>query len=324
MFDARETRLLIFLSLLIGLFLSGCQTTGAPADLAWNELVAPHRHALPMEGYTLHYIDMGSGPPLMMLHGYASSGYAWNKNLMALVKAGFRVILVDLPGQGLSTVPPRSFSPKVENIAEQVISLADYLEFDTFRVTGCSMGGGITLFIAATYPERVKRAAVIDPACFDQEKPFSLKLLNNKVIGSIIVQFASRHNVENALKDTVYLDEVVTDTFVSEYARPLAKPGYKSFIGRLVREFPSERGIEITRHYDELKTPLLIIWGREDKWVPVEFGRRLNDLVPDSHLEVLDGIGHMPHLEAPEKTNELLIDFFSDVHEKEWEPKKTS
>ena len=316
MFDAHETRLLIFLSLLIGLFLGGCHTTGVPADLAWNELVTPYRHDLPMEGYQLHYIDMGSGPPVMMLHGYASSGYAWNKNLVPLVKAGFRVILVDLPGQGLSTVPPRSFSPKVENIATQVIALADHLKLDTFSVTGCSMGGGITLFIAATYPERVERAAVIDPACFDQEKPFSLKLLNNKVIGSVIVQFASRRNVENALKDTAYLDEVITDTFVSEYARPLAKPGYKSFIGRLVREFPSERGLAMTHHYDKLKTPLLIIWGREDKWVPVEFGQRLNDLVPNSRLEVFDGIGHMPHLEAPEKTNALLIDFFSAAPEK--------
>ncbi len=317
MFDTCETRVLISLLLLIGLFLCGCGTTGAPADLVWNELVAPHRHDLPMEGYKLQYIDIGSGRPLMMLHGYASSGYAWNKNLMPLVKAGFRVILVDLPGQGLSTVPPRSFSPSVESIAAQVIALADHLKLDTFGVTGCSMGGGITLFIAATYPDRVDRTAVIDPACFDQEKPFSLKLLNNKVTGPVIVQFANRRNIENALKDTAYRDEVITDTFVSEYARPLAKPGYKSFIGRLVREFPSERGLALTRHYNELKTPLLIIWGSEDKWVPVEFGRRLNELVPASRLEVFDGIGHMPHLEAPEQTNALLIDFFSAAPEKE-------
>ena len=109
-----------------------CRYIGEPVDLEWNDLVSPYRHDLQMDDYKLHYIDIGKGEPLLMLHGFASSGYAWNQQVEPLRRAGKRLILVDLPGQGFSDVPPRSFMPTVENMAAEVIKLADHLKLKKF------------------------------------------------------------------------------------------------------------------------------------------------------------------------------------------------
>jgi len=299
------------LCLFILLGATSCRQIGEPVDLAWNDLVSPCRHDLQMDGYKLHYIDIGEGEPLLMLHGFASSGYAWNQQVEPLRKAGRRLILVDLPGQGFSDVPPRSFKPTVENMAAEVIKLADHLKLKTFSVLGCSMGGGLTLYLCWKYPERVERAAVIDPASFDQERPWALGLLTNPVTGPVLAQGASKQTIGAGLKDTAVQKQVITDTFVDEYTRPLNKPGYKAFISRLMREFFSKEFEKMVLSYHTLRTPLLIIWGKQDPWIPPEFCPRLAALAPNANCEMIDECGHMPHMEHPETTAKLLTDFFS-------------
>jgi len=277
--------------------------------MQWNDFVQPFRHDLQREGYTLRYIDMGSGEPVFLLHGFASSTYCWNKNVKALSDAGFRTVVVDLPGQGQTDVPPESFDPRVENVAGEVLALADHLGIDRFSAVGASMGGGLTLFLSWNHADRVIRSVVIDPACFDQEKPWYLGLFTSPVVGSALAQFAGRWSVKSSLLDTVYDDDMVDDVFVDEYARPMAKPGYKAFLARLMDRFFSDRFREMSESYDRIGVPMLILWGLEDKWVPPEFGPRLNALVPDSRYVGVEKCGHMPHLEKPEFVNPLLVEF---------------
>ncbi|HPM77078.1 MAG TPA: alpha/beta hydrolase [bacterium] len=299
------------LCLFILLGASSCRHIGAPVDLEWNELVSPYRHDLQMDGYKLHYIDLGEGEPLLLLHGFASSGYAWNRQVEPLRQAGMRLILVDLPGQGFSDVPPHSFKPTVENIAAEVIKLADHLRLEKFSLLGCSMGGGLTLYLCWKFPERVERAAVIDPASFDQERPWALGLLTNPVTGPVVAQGASKQTVGAGLKDTAVQKQAITDTFVDEYTRPLNKPGYKAFISRLMREFFSKEFEKMVLSYHTLRNPLLILWGKQDPWIPAEFCPRLAALAQNARCETIDECGHMPHMEQPEITARLLTDFFS-------------
>lgn len=302
--------LVVFLT--AGFLLSGCLVDGKIADKTWNDYVGPHRHDVQLPNYKLHYIDIGEGEPVFMVHGFASSGYAWNNNAQYLQEAGFRIIMVDLPGQGFSPVPPKDFSPKVENIAASVIELADHLKIDRFSIVGASMGGGVTLFLTWKYPDRVKRATVIDPACFPMKVPTLLRAMNAPVVGAAVTQMAGRWSVQVAMQQNAYRDEVVTDTFVDEYARPMAKPGFRQYIARLANEFQSEEGLAMVDTYDRIQRPLLIIWGAHDSWVPPEFGPRLQALVPNSRLVPVEDAGHMPHIEQPQIVNPLLVEFLRE------------
>lgn len=306
--------LICLLTIICGV--TSCRHFGEPVDLDWNDLVSPYRHDLQMDGYKLHYIDIGEGPPLFLLHGFASSGYAWNMQVEPLRQAGLRLILVDLPGQGFSDVPPRSFKPTVENMAAEVIKLADHLKLKQFSVLGCSMGGGLTLYICWKYPDRIVQAAVIDPASFDQERPWALGLLTNPVSGPLLAQGANERTVGAGLKNTTVKKEVITDTFVEEYTRPLNKQGYRLFISRLIREFFSKEFEKMVYSYHRIQTPLLIIWGKQDPWIPAKFGPRLANLVPGARCELIDDCGHMPHMEYPEVTADLLVDYFGSLPKK--------
>jgi pimeloyl-ACP methyl ester carboxylesterase len=74
-------------------------------DPKWNTFVTPHRKTMDMGNYTIHYIDIGQGEPVVMLHGMTLSTYSWRNNVQALLDAGFRVILVALPGHGQTDIP---------------------------------------------------------------------------------------------------------------------------------------------------------------------------------------------------------------------------
>ncbi|MDP8223410.1 MAG: alpha/beta hydrolase [Candidatus Lernaella stagnicola] len=301
-------RLLI---LTVAISLVGCLADSKVADKEWNAYVGPHRHDLALDGYKLHYIDIGRGEPVFLLHGFAANTYSWKRNAQPIVDAGFRVILVDLPGQGFSGVPPKNYAASVENIAGAVLQLADHLKLDKFNVVGVSMGGGLTLYLTWKHPDRIKRSVVLDPASFDQEVPLVLRMLTTPGLGAVLAEVNGRWTVENSLKKITVQRDFLTKTFVDEYTRPLTKPGFNQFIRRLMSDFFSPEFARMVANYDTIKRPMLIIWGKQDPWIPLEFGERLHALVPDSELLVIDDCGHMVQAERPEVVNPAVIDFLS-------------
>lgn len=289
------------------LFGAGCLAPNLPADKDWHELIDPYQGSLDLTGYRLHYADIGHGPVVFMLHGFSSSMYAWKETIRPLLRAGHRVILIDLPGMGQSELPP--FSPTAENLAEEVVKLADHLRIQSFDLVGASLGGGVTLYLCHRHPERIRRAVVIDPACFPQEFPQPLRLLARPRLGKLAAPLAGRWSVQASLAGAAEQEEFLTRSFVNEYSRPMNKPGYKTYIFRLIREFPSPTAMTMTEHYPEIQTPVLIIWGLKDKWVPPEFGSRLHGLLPNSRYLPIENVGHMPHLEAPAAVNDAILAF---------------
>lgn len=307
----RHCRLLAVL-LLFALVLpcASCKVEDKPADLAWNETVASYRNWMDMDAYRLHYIDAGKGAPVILIHGFADSTYSWHENYAALLDAGFRVLLLDLPGLGQSTVPPEAFSLSVSNLGEQIILFADALELDTFSVMGSSLGGGICLYLSLFHPDRLNRVIVVDPASFPQKKKGLLALM--EMAGEPGVQFMGVWAIRRALKECYNDKSKVDDVLVMEYARPLAKPGYKQHIARLLSEYVTPEAEAMTERYDEIRVPLFIIWGEYDAWVPPAFGPRLQKMVSGSRFISIRNAGHLPHQEHPEIVNPLLVGFLNE------------
>ncbi len=298
----------ISLSLLF--LFSGCKVSGEPADMAWNEMVAPYRYMVEMDQYDMSIIDMGKGEAVFMIHGFADSTYTWHKNAKALVDAGFRTILIDYPGFGQSTFPPKEFVYSVDNLGKEIIKLADKLNIEKFNVMGSSMGGGIALYLTGFYPQRVIKAVPIDPPCYLMDPPSLLFLISNENFGFQAAPFISRTTVKIALGQCYFDKTKVTAKLIDEYARPLSKPGYTKAMIRLLREYESPAAGRMIQRYGEISRPVLIIWGDRDRWVTPEFGPRLKGDIPGSKLVIVKEAGHLPHQEQPEKVNPVIVEFF--------------
>lgn len=291
--------------------LSSCKPDTKSLNLQWENFTAPYRHFVDMGSYKMHYIDIGQGHPVIMIHGFADSTYCWHANAKPLLDAGMRVIMIDNPGLGRSEIPPENFKMTLENLSSQTIRLADKLKLDRFSVVGSSMGGGIGLYLLVHHPDRIEKAVLLDPACYHTKKPAMLSLFENEFIVNAAKHIVSPTVIKLSLKDCYFDDNKVTDTLVAEYSRPLAKKGYVELLSRLLNQYPSKIAEQTILRYGDIRSPVLIIWGESDKWLSPSFGPRLQKTIPGSKLVTIANSGHLPHQEQHEVVNPLLVGFLS-------------
>src|ERR1700761_8574706 len=119
-------------------------------------------------GLKLHYETVGSGPAILLIHGFTNHGMVWAEQITDLVHAGFRVVLPDLAGHGLSQPAERETS--VDELTQDMLKLLDHLSIDKAIVCGLSLGGRIAQYLAIDYPERLT-AIIVANSCVDNSDP---------------------------------------------------------------------------------------------------------------------------------------------------------
>ena len=148
-----------------------------------------------------------------------------------------------------------------------------------------------------------------DGACYAPPRTQIWALPGAAHIGGAI---AGKWLMRMALQDVFYDNDKVTDDMIAEYAQPLRKPGYMRVLAGLSRHFFSETHAAMQLKYMDLDTPLEVVWGQQDTWLPPEFGRQLADTVPNARLELVEEAGHSPHQEQPEVFNKRLAEFLKE------------
>jgi 3-oxoadipate enol-lactonase len=119
-------------------------------------------------GGSLHYEMMGSGPAILMIHGFTNHGMVWAEQVADLLHAGYRVVMPDLAGHGLSQAADRKTT--VDHLTQDMLNLLDHLSIDKAVICGLSLGGMIAQYMAADHPQRV-RALAIANSCADSTAP---------------------------------------------------------------------------------------------------------------------------------------------------------
>jgi len=289
----------------------GCSFKIGKGDNVWNDFVSPHRKSADMGNYKMHYIDIGKGKPIVLVHGFSDSTYCWHNNIYELIDAGFRLIIVDQPGMGKSEIPPEPYTYSIENQAKEIIRLTEKLHFKKFSLIGHSMGGGIALYISYFYPQKVMNTIAIDPACFRLTRRIFLTYPGMTHIAPV---FAGRWAVKMALKDVYYNDDKVDDKLIDEYTRPMVKPNYVKMLCSLSRQYFSDEFDHMVDNYNKMNIPLLIIWGKQDKWISVEYGIKLHEKTPNSQLEILNKCGHNSHQECSARVNSGIMKFYHNYN----------
>lgn len=280
-----------------------------PADVVFDDLKSSVPHSqfskfADLDGLRIHYLEKGEGTPLVLIHGYTSSTYTWRDQFAELAKQ-YRVIAVDLKGFGFSDKPDGDYSRRAQG--EVVARLLDKLNIERAWLVGNSMGGETALNVAADHPEKVLGLVLIDSAGVKVQGRTSLApwYLQLPVVGRLLTALAltSDRLVRAGLEKSFYDDSKITDERVSAYYQPLRTLGGQLSATRARAQFelfPVEDKIPL------IKAPTLIIWGAEDELIPLEAGRKLNELITGSKLVVFDKCGHVPQEEMPERVlNEI-------------------
>jgi 2-hydroxy-6-oxonona-2,4-dienedioate hydrolase len=266
----------------------------------------------PLADFQIHYNDAGSGQTVVMLHGSGAGASAWanfSSNAEAFVEAGYRVLLIDLPGWGKSDpiVIETGFRNAV-NVAA-VKGVLDALGIAKVHLVGNSMGGMTALQFAVSYPDRVIKLVTMGgggPNILTPMPTEGIKRLNELYLEP------TRENLERMLAIFVHDTSRLTDELRERrYNNMIDRPEHLANFAETVRVNPMHQGIpEVAGNLAAIKIPVLIIWGSGDRFVPVEAGMRLL-AIPDSRMHIFNQCGHWVQWEHADAFNRLVIDFLT-------------
>jgi Predicted hydrolases or acyltransferases (alpha/beta hydrolase superfamily) len=245
-----------------------------------------------VNGIQLAYDRRGKGTPLVLLHGYPLDHHLWD-DVLPLLEDTFDVIVPDLRGFGESTIADSS--PTMDDYASDIAGLLDYLGIQKTAIVGHSMGGYVALAFARLYPGRVRGLGLVssqvlaDPPDRKEGRYKSATDVAENGIASVVATMTPKFTADEKLQS---------------FARAsMARQQPAAYIGAL--KAMAER-IDSTPLLSSLKVPVVIIHGDSDALIPVDRAREVKVALPQAHLVEISGTGHMPMMEAREKTAEAL------------------
>ncbi len=256
-----------------------------------------------INNYKTFYIDVNpeSEKTILLLHGFGGSSTNWIPVIPALAEEGYRVVAVDLKGFGLSE-KKRDEDYSHPSQTEFVNSFVNKLELNKFTLVGHSMGGNIATMYCQKYPQKVERLVLVSGSIMDKADDDSLNIKATKILDWPIV----REYVRIIMK-LFYNESRISETFTSamykkvEIKEPLfVNPTiFKGWEYVLIKITSTRYKNVLQKPIEEIDVPTFMIWGEEDTWVPLSKGYYLKERIPNSQLEVIPGVGHLPMFEDP-------------------------
>ncbi len=271
-------------------------------------------HRVPVGRHRISTLTMGAGTDVLLLHGLGATKTSFFDTAASLARSGYRVHALDLPGFGFSSKAPAQYGAK--HFARIVVGVMDALAIDRAHLVGNSMGGRVALEIGLTHPHRVRSVGLLCPAVAFVRRGWHPLVRMLRPEFGMLPHSLGRKRVEaefwSLFADRDLVDPVVGDVAVDEFERiyrsPLARFAFLSSARALYLDPPF--GAEgFYPRLRELEPPALFVWGSEDKLIPSAFERHVREWLPSAEQITLDGLGHVPQVEAPERTNALLTRF---------------
>lgn len=277
------------------------------------------RRQLRISNLRVHYLSSGRGPPTVLIHGLGGSCRDWLLNIRALSNH-FLVLAPDLVGFGRSD-KPRSFpSDPVTSFFPSLLNhFSTRLGLGSVNIVGHSMGGLVALQFALQFPRMVNKLVLVDSAGLGKEVPTLLRLLSIPALPASLLS-PPKTLLKMVLSDTFHNEEIDIDESIEEVYNYLRSEGAKESFLAVTRSIVGLRGqkIVLSDQLKDITAKTLIIWGDQDKSLPVSHAHRAHRLIIDSELHILPQCGHCPQIEKPNEFNTLVTPFLS----RDWNPWK--
>ncbi|MBD2258719.1 alpha/beta fold hydrolase [Pseudanabaena sp. FACHB-2040] len=275
------------------------------------------------QGFPIRYQQAGqTGAPILCIHGFGASSNHWLRNLPVLAQTN-RVYALDLIGFGLSAKPAPNdpIAYTFETWGEQIIAFCREVVGEPVFLVGNSIGCIVALQATVMAPEWVQGIAMLDCSLrllHDRKRmalpwyrrstaPLLQQLLGYRPFGRFFFSRIARPQVIRKLLGQAYRRaEAVTEELVNHLLEPALQTGAADVFLAFVRYSQGPLAEDLL---PAITCPVLILWGADDPWEPVELGRALAEFPAVEDFIVLEGIGHCPQDEAPELVNPILQDW---------------
>ena len=280
---------------------------------------------LHINGITLHVVLAGpaNGTPLIFLHGFPEFWFAWRGQIDHFVSLGYRVIIPDQRGYNLSDKPADVSNYSIDLLAEDVVGVLDTVAASKAFVVGHDWGAAVTWYLAARYPDRIRRAAMLSvphPRVFIRNiimnpaqlrKSWYIFLFQLPWLPEIILRRREWALLVKALQDTS-LPGVFSNSDLDQYKQSWARKGaltamLNSYRAALLRPTKFALDPEASR----IKVPALLIWGKNDQFAVEAMARESLVYCDDGHLEMFETASHWIQHEQSAQLNNLLSEFFA-------------
>jgi pimeloyl-ACP methyl ester carboxylesterase len=279
-----------------------CSSVNLPPDLY-----------IQVNGIQTRYWQMGAcGSPVILLHGGNGSIEFWLYNIAALA-AFHRVYAFDMVGSGRSKYPDGSYS-----IAYQAEFLAGFmtaLGINSATLIGNSMGGAVSLEFTRLYPDRVDKLVLVDSMGLGKEISLGIRLITLPAIVNLLRP--RRWMIPAMLRSNFYNHHLLPPEWIELRYPIFAIPDRNRVILRLGQSNFTLAGVRadvyqpIVASLPQIDRPTLIVWGEQDRIIPVKHAYIAAAGLPHNQLEIFPDCGHHPYLEYPAKFNRLVLDFLN-------------
>ena len=268
-------------------------------EITLPEFKEPIQYPLDVSGIQTRVLECGSGnKSILCLHGAGSRADRWRHNLVPLAEQGYHVFAIDFPGHGLAqkTADIECSAPA---FAEFIASFIQIIG-DQVTIFGTSLGGMVAGTVACNYPDLVKAAVLIGTPGFVKMPP----------VPSGGISKGGVEGMREKLEFLVYDNALVTNQLLAEETRMNSTPEAKVVLEKLAAYIAD--GVQkdfIGDRYAKLNLPTLLVWGKDDMWVPLKVGLDSQEVLGGAPLVIMSSAAHAPYFERPTEFNAVAVNF---------------
>jgi pimeloyl-ACP methyl ester carboxylesterase len=266
-------------------------------------------------GIAIHYVEAGTGPLIVLLHGFPEFWYSWRHQIPSLAAAGFHVIAVDLRGYNESSKPPAIDAYRLPELTKDIAGLISQTGEGPCIVAGHDWGGAVAWMTAMLYPELVQRLIILNsphPVAYLREMRHSARQKWRAKYQLLfhppwLAEFVLRRFHYAILRRALARNGSFTPDEIERYVEAWAKPGALTGMANYYRATRLRKGLRgMMRRID---IPTLMIWGDLDPFFTPETLTGFAEYVPDLRIEHIPDSGHFVQTDAPVKVSDLMIGF---------------
>ena len=258
-------------------------------------------------GLRLHYHDVGDGPAVIFVHGSGpgGSGYSnFKANFPEFGQQGFRAIVPDLPGYGLSSKPTDQ-EYTLEFLTQSIVDLCETLELESVFMVGNSLGGAISIQTALDHPGLVKRLILMAPGGLEPRETYmnmpGIRSMLRSIFGP---EGITPEGMRKVFSKQLFNPSLITDELIAErHQVALMQPQ---------EVFSTSRVPNLSTRLSELVCPVFALWGMDDQFCPVSGARTIAESCKNNRVLTLSQCGHWVMVEYRELFNKVCVDFLRE------------
>ncbi|XP_031143145.1 bifunctional epoxide hydrolase 2 [Sander lucioperca] len=335
---------------------TGVQAVGAESPLpSCSPAEVSHGYVTIRPGVRTHFVEMGSGPPVLLCHGFPESWYSWRYQIPAMAAAGFRVLALDMKGYGESTAPPDAEEYSQEQLCKDLITFMDKMSMPQVTLVGHDWGGFLVWTMAQYYPERVRAVASlntplfpVDPAVHPAEKLKAVPIFDYqlyfqkpgvaeaelekdlartfKILFFSSAEVGKRPAINTAgvcargglfvgLPEQIPRDCMLTEADLQYYVSQYKERGFRRPLNWYRNGEANWRWM-CSRPTGKLLMPALMVTAGKDQILLPAFSKGMEDLIPNLSRGHIEECGHWTQMDKPAETNSILISWLRETLKK--------